>query len=177
VPEAFHLFPTAIGWCGIAWNDAGVAGLQLPEGDVARTRQRMRRRFPSAPEQLPPERIAEVVTAITSLLHGELVDLTWVPLDISRVDDFDQRVYTVARTIPPATTTTYGAIARRLGSPTLAQAVGRSLGRNPFPIVVPCHRVVAAGGRSGGFSAHGGVATKQRMLLIEGPLSSELDHG
>ena len=102
------------------------------------------------------------------LLSGEHVDLTWVALEDDALPELYRRVYTVARTIPPGSTLTYGDIARRLGDVRLAREVGEALGRNPFPIVVPCHRVLAAGGRTGGFSARGGTETKMRMLRIEG---------
>ena len=103
-----------------------------------------------------------------ALLQGEASDLTSVELDMARVPPFDRRVYEVARTIPPGSTLTYGEIATRLGERRLAREVGQALGQNPFAIVVPCHRVVAAGGKVGGFSARGGIRTKLRMLAIEG---------
>jgi methylated-DNA-[protein]-cysteine S-methyltransferase len=105
---------------------------------------------------------------ITRLLAGEPVDLAWVSLDEDAVPELHRRVYAAARTIPPGSTLTYGDIARRLGDVTLARKVGVALGHNPFPIVVPCHRVLAAGGRTGGFSAHGGTETKMQLLRIEG---------
>src|SRR5262249_25431219 len=98
----------------------------------------------------------------------EAVDLTGIGLDESRVPEFHRRVYAIARSIPPGGTLTYGDIANRLGDPTLARAVGQALGENPFPIIVPCHRVLAANGRLGGFSAPGGTTTKLKLLRIEG---------
>jgi methylated-DNA-[protein]-cysteine S-methyltransferase len=112
--------------------------------------------------------VRRAVDAITALLRGERTDLTSVPLDMERVPEFHRRVYEAARAIPPGSTRSYGEIAKQLGEPGSARAVGQALGRNPFAIVVPCHRVLAAGGRSGGFSATGGVTTKLRMLAIEG---------
>jgi methylated-DNA-[protein]-cysteine S-methyltransferase len=100
-------------------------------------------------------------------LSGESPDLSFVQIDLNNIPALDRRVYELARTIPPGETLTYGQIATRLGDPLLARDVGQALARNPFPIVVPCHRVVAAGGKLGGFSARGGVATKQRLLAIE----------
>jgi len=164
----FSLFATPIGRCAIAWSDRGVAGLQLPEGPAAATRARMRRRFPEAREQAPPRAVGKVIRDVTAVLRGELRDLTQIALDMDEVAPFPRRVYEAARAIPAGATATYGAIAERLGDRGLARAVGQALGRNPFPIVVPCHRVLAASGRSGGFSARGGVATKLRMLAIEG---------
>jgi methylated-DNA-[protein]-cysteine S-methyltransferase len=104
---------------------------------------------------------------IVRLLAGEAVDLSRVALDMTGVPEFNRQVYAIAREIPPGETMTYGAIARRIGDVTLSRAVGQALGQNPFPIVVPCHRVLAANGKTGGFSARGGVATKMRMLSIE----------
>jgi methylated-DNA-[protein]-cysteine S-methyltransferase len=166
--QAFMLFDTAIGRCAIAWAPRGIIGVQLPEGGETAARARMRRRFPRASEQPAPPDVARAITAIVALLRGEPSDLTGLVLDLDGVADFNRRVYEIARQIPPGRTLTYGAIAARLGDPLLARAVGHALGRNPFPIVVPCHRVVAAGGKLGGFSANGGARTKQRMLAIEG---------
>jgi methylated-DNA-[protein]-cysteine S-methyltransferase len=165
---AFTVFETTIGWCGIAWGNQGVVGVQLPDGDADRARRQFARRFPGAREETPPPDIQEAIDGIMALLDGELRDLTAVRLDMAQVPPFNQRVYEIARTIPPGATVTYGEIATRLGERLLARDVGQALGQNPFPIVVPCHRVVAAGGRTGGFSARGGVRTKLRLLAIEG---------
>jgi methylated-DNA-[protein]-cysteine S-methyltransferase len=162
------LFDTAIGRCGIAWGGRGIVGVQLPEAHEGATRARLLRRFPDAREDAPPPAVRRAVDAITALLRGERTDLTEVPLDMDRVPEFHRRVYEAARAIPSGSTRSYGEIATELGDPGSARAVGQALGRNPFAIVVPCHRVLAAGGRSGGFSASGGVATKLRMLAIEG---------
>ena len=162
------LFDTAIGRCGIAWGGRGVVGVQLPEAGDAATRARLARRFPGASDAPPPPGVRHAIEAITRLLRGERLDLRDVALDMSGVAPFHRRVYEVARTIPPGATLTYGEVASRLGDPGAARAVGQALGRNPFAIVVPCHRVLAAGGRMGGFSARGGVETKLRMLEIEG---------
>lgn len=105
---------------------------------------------------------------MTALLSGEPIDLADVVLDMDGVPEFHQRVYGVTRRIPPGETRTYGEIATALGEPGAARAVGQALGRNPFPIVVPCHRVLAAGGKAGGFSAPGGTRTKMKILDIEG---------
>ena len=164
----YAIFDSAIGWCGIAWSAHGVVAVQLPEARPERTRARLLRRVPGARELPPPPAIAEAIAAIVSLLGGTRADLGSVPVDMSGVPDFERRVYELARTIPPGSTLTYGEIARRLGAPESAQAVGRALGRNPFAIVVPCHRVLAAGNKPGGFSATGGVETKLRLLGIEG---------
>jgi methylated-DNA-[protein]-cysteine S-methyltransferase len=122
----------------------------------------------------PPEAVSEVIVAIIALLSGAPEDLAFVAIDMNGILDFNRRVYEVARTIRPGSTLTYGEVARRIGEPGAAQAVGQTLGRNPFAIIVPCHRVVAAGDRLGGFSANGGRITKQRLLEIEGALPANL---
>lgn len=166
----FTVFDTAIGPCGLAWRDDLVAGTSLPSTGLAAW---MAKRFPDAVEGPPPPAARTAVAAIVALLDGARPDLAVVPLDLSGVPEFNRRAYEVARTIPPGKTVTYGEIAHRLGMPGSAQAVGQAMGHNPFPIIVPCHRVLAAGGKDGGFSAHGGVATKRRMLVIEGALADE----
>lgn len=169
----FTLFDTAIGRCGIAWSAAGIVVLQLPEASEAATRARLRQSCPGAAEGPPPSTVEAAIAAVCALLQGEPADLSGIVLDMAGVPDFERRVYAVAREIPPGETLTYGAVAARLGQPGAARAVGRALGRNPFALVVPCHRVVAAGGAMGGFSAGGGVATKRRILAIEGVRSDE----
>ena len=124
--------------------------------------------FPEAQETAPPAEVATIIAAIAALLRGEPVDLSGTVLDETRVPEFHRRVYGIARAIPPGRTLTYGEIAERLGDPGAARDVGRALGDNPFPIVVPCHRVLAANGKLGGFSAPGGTATKLKLLRIEG---------
>ncbi|WP_437999619.1 methylated-DNA--[protein]-cysteine S-methyltransferase [Sorangium sp. So ce185] len=165
--HGFLLFDTAIGRCGIAWGARGVALLQLPEGREEGTRARLLERMPGALEAPPPPDVQRAIDGIAALLRGEASDLSGVPLDMERVPPFHRRVYEVARAIPPGATLTYGDIAARLGSIGSARAVGQALGRNPFAILVPCHRVLAAGGKVGGFSADGGVTTKLRLLEIE----------
>jgi O-6-methylguanine DNA methyltransferase len=166
--QSFTLFDTAIGRCGIAWSGPEVAGVHLPERREIDTYARLRRRFPGAREALPPPEVQRAVDGIVALLSGEPSDLSRIALDMRRVPLFDRLVYEVARTIPPGETLSYGEVASRLGDRSLARDVGQALGRNPFAIIVPCHRVMAAGGKVGGFSANGGVATKLRLLAIEG---------
>jgi len=166
-PIGFALFETEVGRCGIAWSAGGIAGVQLPEGSDPATRARMLRRFPGVPETTPPAEVRQAIDAMVALLRGERSELQSVALDLDDVPPFERSVYEVARTIPPGTTLSYGEIAQRLGAPGAARDVGQALGRNPFPIVVPCHRVVAAGGKLGGFSARGGAATKRRLLSVE----------
>jgi methylated-DNA-[protein]-cysteine S-methyltransferase len=166
--QGFSLFETSIGRCGIAWGERGIVGLQLPEASVGAARARMRKRFPAAVESTPPREVARVVRDVTALLGGKRIDLTTVTLDMNGVPPFHRRAYEAARKIPAGKTHSYGELAAKLGSPNSSRAVGQAMGRNPFPIVVPCHRVLAAGGRAGGFTAEGGIDTKMRMLEIEG---------
>ena len=167
------VFPTAIGWCGLAWGSDGIVAAQRPERDRGATAARLRRRLAGAVDAPPPDAVATARDGIVALLDGEAVDLTGVVLDLAGVSAFEQRVYAVARTVGPGRTTTYGEVAERAGAPGQARAVGQAMGRNPCPIIVPCHRVLAAHGALGGFSAHGGTVTKRRLLFIEGALPSE----
>jgi methylated-DNA-[protein]-cysteine S-methyltransferase len=163
----FTLFDTAIGRCAIAWSARGIACVQLPEANEQTTRARMLQRFFRACEAAPPPEVARVQDGVTALLRGEPGDLSFAGLDMDRVPPFHRRVYEAARRIPCGATMTYGDLAARTGAPGSARAVGQALARNPFAIIVPCHRVVAAGGRTGGFSANGGTTTKLRLLAIE----------
>jgi methylated-DNA-[protein]-cysteine S-methyltransferase len=166
--NAFCLFDTPVGACAIAWNADAITGVLLPEDDPAHTRPRMQRQFPGAPEAQAPAWVQKVIARVQQLLEGGSADdLADVPLDMTRVPEFNQRVYAIARAIAPGQTLSYGEVAARLGDPGAARAVGQALGHNPFAPIVPCHRVLAAGKRSGGFSAGGGVATKLKMLEIE----------
>ena len=164
---AFALFATPIGTCAIVWSRQGIAAVQLSQTSDAAIQGRIGRRWPDAAEELPPPGIDLAIHDIIRLLGGEPVDLARIALDMEGVPEFHRQVYAIARTIPPGETLTYGDVATRLGDPGAARAVGRALGDNPFAIVVPCHRILAAGGKSGGFSARGGVATKLRILSIE----------
>ena len=169
------LFDTALGRCGIAWTETGIVGVQLPE-PVGAERARLLQRFPDAIELSPPPLVQRAAAGIAALLRGEAPDLDSIALDMSAVAEFDRCVLEATRRIPRGTTRTYGEIAAQIGDPGAARAVGQALGRNPFPVIVPCHRVLAAAGRPGGFSASGGVATKLRMLAIEGaPGNAEFD--
>jgi methylated-DNA-[protein]-cysteine S-methyltransferase len=165
---AFELFDTAIGRCAIAWGRQGIVCLALPERDNEALRARVIRDHPTARAEAAPPDVNVAIADIRALMAGEARDLSAVTLDMSRIPDFDRRVYIETRSIPPGETRPYGYIADRLGDRGLSRAVGQALGRNPFPIIVPCHRVIAADGRPGGFSAPGGVTTKQRLLEIEG---------
>lgn len=169
----FVLFDSQIGHCSIAWGDAGLLGVQLPEASEAATRSRMHRRFPDLAESdehgVPPS-VKDIMKRMRRMLAGHADSLLDVELDMRDAPPFHQRVWALTRTIPFGQTLTYGEVARRLGEPGAARAVGQALGRNQFAPIVPCHRVVAAHGRMGGFSASGGAHTKRRMLLTEGGL-------
>jgi methylated-DNA-[protein]-cysteine S-methyltransferase len=146
-------FETAIGTCGVSWSDAGLTRVAILGGSDSRAE--------------PSAFVREAVAGIVALLEGEARDLREVPLDFAGVEPFAARVYAAARRVDPGSVCTYGDLARAVGSPGGAQAVGRALGSNPFPIVVPCHRVLSSTGALHGFSAPGGVSTKRRMLEIE----------
>lgn len=167
--QAFHIFETVLGWAGLAWGDQGLIGAHLPEQDAEAVRKRMHQRFPGVVEaDAAPPRVAAAEADIRRLLEGQKPDLLDVQIDESRVPEFNRRVYEIARAVPPGETITYGEIATRLGDRLLARDVGQAMGQNPWPIVVPCHRVTAAGGKLGGFSARGGQRTKLKLLAIEG---------
>ena len=154
--QRYALFETAIGTFGIVWSARGVAGVQLPEQDGAATRARLRRRHPQAQEAMPSGDSQRAIDRMVRLLAGERCDLTEITVDDGAIPGFNRRVYAIARAIPPGQTMTYGEIAERLGDKTLAREVGRAMGENPTPLIVPCHRVLAANGKTGGFSAVGG---------------------
>lgn len=165
---SFALFDTPIGPCGLVWGARGLVGVLLPETSADATRTRAQRRFGGAQEAEAPPEIRQMMLRIVGLLSGEPDSLQDINLDTSALPSFNLRVYELARGILPGQTLTYGEVAVRLGEPQAARAVGQALGANPFPIIVPCHRVLAAGGKSGGFSAPGGARTKLRLLEIEG---------
>lgn len=166
--NSYTLFDTPIGACGIAWSEAGVVGVSLPDASAAATRARLCRRFPEAAQSEPTPPVHEAIGAIVALLSGERCSLAGIPLDLRGISPFRRRVYDVARGIAPGSTLTYGEIAARVGEPHAAREVGQAMGSNPYPLIVPCHRVLAAGGKMGGFSAHGGTLTKLKLLAIEG---------
>lgn len=168
VEQNFALFDTAIGTCGIVWGARGIFGVQLPERNTAATRARVCRRYPVAQEATPTPDVQYAIDGIIALLTGKKRDLTDIAIDDGGLPDFNRRVYAIVRKIPPGATITYGEIAERLGDKTLSREVGQAMGENPTPIIMPCHRVLAAGGKTGGFSASGGVVTKLRLLTIEG---------
>jgi methylated-DNA-[protein]-cysteine S-methyltransferase len=165
--QGLALFDTPVGTCAIAWGERGIVGVALPSGGDGVLRAQMRRRFPDAQEIEPPPQVSEAIARIRALLAGERDDLASIELDLEGVGEFHRRVYAAARAIPPGETLTYGELAKLLGDAGAARAVGQALGANPFPIIVPCHRILAASGKTGGFSAPGGATTKMKMLTIE----------
>lgn len=172
---AYCIFETPLGWCGIAWREAAnssalpaITCLQLPEATAELTESRIAQRSGTRKPSAPPSQIAEIIEKICRHFRGEVQDFRDVPVDLAGADSFARQVYEAARNIPAGQTRTYGDIAKELGQPAAARDVGQALARNPIGLIVPCHRVVAAGGKTGGFSARGGPATKTKMLALEG---------
>ena len=166
---SYTTFPTAAGECAIAWTDAGVVGFLLPAQDYADVRRWRTRRAPDAQHGTPDPRIDGVIAAATRYFEGEAVDFSEVPVDLGRQDVFFTRIYQALRQVKYGETTTYGALARDLGvGPERARDVGVAMSTNPVPLIIPCLRVLAAGGKVGGFSAPGGSESKVRMLRLEG---------
>ncbi|MEZ5343093.1 MAG: methylated-DNA--[protein]-cysteine S-methyltransferase [Acidimicrobiales bacterium] len=165
---SYCTFETAIGDCAIAWTDNAIVGLQLPEETPRATERRLKRRYASASAANPRGVVGDAIDRVVSLLAGQPADLDVIPIDISAASPFHQAVWETTRRIGRGDVVTYGEVARRVGDPGAAQAVGQALGANPIAIIIPCHRVVGANQSLVGFSANGGVETKRRMLLIEG---------
>ncbi len=167
-------FDSALGGCAVAWGAHGIVAVQLPEVDAAATRARLLKASGVLAQATPPPAVARAIAAVQALLAGQLADLgadacmESVALDMQRITDFQRRVYAATRRIPPGQTRTYGELASELGNKNSARVVGHALGLNPFAPIVPCHRVLGAAGKPCGFSAHGGVVTKLRMLQTEG---------
>lgn len=163
-----HVFETAAGFCGIAWNEAGVVRFRLPSRDAGAAERLLLRGFDST-AAVPPPQIAEIIAAARRYFDGEQTDFSAIHLDLDAEDHLFRRIYEALRTVPWGSTTTYGALAKAIGGgPMMARDVGQAMGSNPVPLIIPCHRVLAAGGKTGGFSAPGGVDTKLHMLKLEG---------
>jgi methylated-DNA-[protein]-cysteine S-methyltransferase len=169
---AFHLFDTAVGRCAVVWRGALIVRVLLPAASEAHMREAVARSFPGAASAEPPAAVARVIDKIVALCRGEAARFDDAPLDRSSIEPFAARVYAILESVAFGDTTTYGAVAEALGDRSLSRAVGAALGANPFPIVIPCHRVTAAGGAMGGFSAPGGAATKRKLLEIEGAFAA-----
>ena len=164
----YTIFDTAVGRCGIAWGDSGIVGVQLPEEREIETRRRMLRQYPDARELAPPPNVEMAIEGIATLLRGEGANLSEVALDMNGIHAFNARVYAFARTIPRGETRSYGEVATSLRASGAAHSVAQAISRNPFTIVVPCHRVLEAGGYADRISPHGGTISKRRLLSIEG---------
>lgn len=164
--RAYCLFDTAIGVCGIAWGPEGLLAVQLPEADPAGTERRLRDRC-GGEKAGPPEDVAAYVADLQAYFAGEPVDFRHIALDWGQARSFDRPIYRALREVPFGRTLTYGELAERTGLEGAAQAIGAAMSRNPWPIVVPCHRVVAASGRLGGFSAYQGTRVKRKLLAME----------
>ena len=167
--QHYVMFVTARGFCGLAWSPVGVTRFQLPATTAAAAERNMRRRVPDAQPGTPTPGIAATIAAVQRYFAGETVDFSDVPLDLRDQDAFFAQIYAALRRISWGQTTTYGALAKQLGAgPEAARDVGQAMAKNPVPLIIPCHRVLAAGGKLGGFSAPGGAAAKIRMLELEG---------
>ena len=166
--RGYTIFDTAVGRCGIAWGDLGVAGVQLPEARELETRGRMLRQYPDARELRPPLNVELSIEGIVTLLRGKPSDLSDVSLDMTGVHAFNQRVYAFARAIPRGETRTYGEVAASLRLSGAVHSVAQAIARNPFVIIVPCHRVLEAGSYADKISPNGGVISKRRLLSLEG---------
>jgi methylated-DNA-[protein]-cysteine S-methyltransferase len=169
--RGYTIFDTAVGRCGIAWGYPGILGVQLPEAREIETRRRMLRQHPDAREIRPPLNAEIAIDGIAALLRGKPCDFSDVTLDMRGVPPFNRRVYEFVRTIPRGETVTPAEIAKQLGATGAAHAVGQTIARNPFAILVPCHRVLAADGGADGFGMNGGVISKRRLRSLEGALA------
>jgi methylated-DNA-[protein]-cysteine S-methyltransferase len=166
--RGYTVFDTAIGRCGIAWGHLGIVGVQLPEAREIETRGRLLRQYPDARDLRPPLNVEIAIEGIVASLRGQDADLSDVRLDTSGIPGFNMRVYQFTRTIPRGETCTYGEVAARLGASGAAHSVAQAISRNPFMIIVPCHRVLEAGSYADKISPNGGAISKRRLLSIEG---------
>jgi methylated-DNA-[protein]-cysteine S-methyltransferase len=165
----YLIFETAAGFCGIAWNDVGITRFQLPTKSAEATKRIMLRRLPEAEPGAPTPEVLEAVAAARRYFRGEETDFSGFKLDLGEQDAFFKEIYAAARRLGWGHTTTYGALARELGAgPQASRDVGQAMAKNPVALIIPCHRVLAAGGKVGGFSAPGGSVAKARMLELEG---------
>jgi methylated-DNA-[protein]-cysteine S-methyltransferase len=166
--RGYSIFDTGIGRCGIAWGEFGVIGVQLPEAREIETRRRLFRLYPEARELRPSLNVEFAIDGIVALLRGQPGDLSDVTLDMQGIPAFNARVYEFARTIPRGETRTYGEVAASLRASGAAHSVVQAISRNPFMIIVPCHRVLEAGSYADKISPNGGSISKRRLLSIEG---------
>jgi methylated-DNA-[protein]-cysteine S-methyltransferase len=166
--RGYTIFDTTVGRCGIAWGDLGVVGVQLPQTREIETRRRLFQLFPDARELRPPPEIQSAIDGIGAQLRGRAADLSEVRLDMTGIPAFNGRVYEFTRTIPRGETMTYGEVASRLRASGATHSVAQAISKNPFMIIVPCHRVLEAGSYADRISANGGSISKRRLLSIEG---------
>ena len=173
--RGYTIFDTGIGRCGIAWSNIGVVGVQLPEAREIETRKRLFQLYPDARDMRPPVTVEIAIEGIVALLRGEPSDLSDVTLDLTGVHAFNARVYEITRTIPRGETRSYAEVAAILRATGAVHSVAQAIARNPFMIIVPCHRVLEAGGYADRISPNGGTISKRRLLSIEGahPISSK----
>jgi methylated-DNA-[protein]-cysteine S-methyltransferase len=169
--RAYTVFDTMVGRCGIAWGVGGIVGVQLAEAREIDTRRRLLRNFPDARETRPPLGVENAIESIVALLRGQACDFSDVVLDMHGIPPFNRRVYEATRAVPRGETVTFAELAKRLGASGATHAVGQAINRNPFTILVPCHRVLAAAGETEGCCANGGLITKRRLLSLEGALA------
>jgi methylated-DNA-[protein]-cysteine S-methyltransferase len=172
---AYCLFDTPLGACGIAWKEQETSRIppvvtffQLPEATRSVTDTKIAGSSGGRKARVPPPRIAGIIEKVQKHFHGDVQDFLDIVVDLDAMGPFARQVYETVRKIPPGRTKSYGELATDMNRPTAARAVGQALGRNPIPLIIPCHRVLASGKKPGGFSAHGGVETKAKLLEIEG---------
>jgi methylated-DNA-[protein]-cysteine S-methyltransferase len=164
------IFDTTLGFAGIAWNETGVTRFQLPSAKAETTTRNLLRKAPDAEAAEPPPHIAQTVEAAKRYFAGETIDFSDVTLDLAGQDELFRAIYAAARRVRYGETTTYGGLAKAIGRTDweAAREVGQAMAKNPVALIIPCHRVLAAGGKIGGFSAPGGAETKAKMLALEG---------
>ena len=167
-PMHYCLFDTDLGACGVAWSERGLTRFQLPEADRRATERRLTLRSPNSTAKAPPPPIAEAIADVQRYMAGERVDFSAIALDLTGVAPFYLEVYAASRRVGWGETATYGELARQVGAPGAARAVGQAMARNPVAVIIPCHRILASGNKVGGFSAFGGTVSKQRLLGLEG---------
>lgn len=165
----YHIFETAAGFCGIAWREAGISRFQLPTSSAESTERLLKRRLPKAVPAKATPQVEEAIAAVKRYFEGERIDFSGVAIDLEEQDELFRTIYTATRRIGWGRTTTYGTLAKEIGAgPEAARDVGQAMAKNPVALIIPCHRVLAAGGKLGGFSAPGGSTAKMRMLELEG---------
>jgi len=173
--HTYHLFETSLGTIGIAWRGDAITRLLLPQKDVAAMARKLEA-FGANPTE-PSPFVSSIIDMVRRYANGEPIEFSNVEVSAGDVGDMRAAIYAVLRTVPHGQTLTYGDLAKLAGYPGMAREIGEAMGKNPVPLIVPCHRVVAAGGRIGGFSAPGGSATKEKMLRLEGALKPPVQVG